>query len=212
MLYRLDCKWACALDARSDTGQVNRSIMGKVWILVNKESEVDIRYKVAPLPDATGNLLECGITLRADSNYNTFRWIGAGPFSSTIGKTAFNERGLYALDKNDIRFNGNRSEVDLAAVCSGGSVSLGLYPGNGCLGVENENGHILISQNAIITGYGSKFKAPKGRLKIKDIKSIQGELIVFVSAGRQERGLLNEVFHPDCTVNPENPFMESYGW
>lgn len=212
VIYTLECVWTSESENPSNIDSSGRGIQGTVRVFVNSRNLVDIRYDVTPFSNATGNLLECGLTVQAGSNYHTFHWIGAGPFSSSIGKTAYNERGVYALDKNDIRFNGNRSKVDLAAISASDGVTLGLYPGNGQLGVENKNGNILISQNAIITGYGSKFKAPKGRLKISDIKSIKGGLTIALSIPEAPVDLINGIFHPQEPVNPENPFKESYGW
>ena len=63
----------------------------------------------------------------------------------------YNKRNCWALHKNDLRFIGNRGLVDIA-VATDKQRGIGLWSDNGNIGVENINGSIYISQNAIVTG------------------------------------------------------------
>ena len=119
-----------------------------------------------------GYFLECGLTLKLDSIFDTFRWLGEGPFTYTPGKTMYNKRNCWALHKNDLRFIGNRGLVDIA-VATDKQRGIGLWSDNGNIGVENINGSIYISQNAIVTGYGSKFTAPQKRKTMDNLKEIR---------------------------------------
>jgi beta-galactosidase len=203
LLFTLDCVWTC---------DSVRSVSGVVNVLIAKSGAVQFDYSIKPAETADGNLLECGLTLKMQPDFDTFRWLGNGPFSSAIGKTAFNERDIWALQRNDIRFNGNRANVDLAVVTNPGNYGIGLQGKNGNIGVENIDNVIYVSQNAIISGYGSKFKAPKGRMSMENIGEISGSLTVFFDTPKQPVEFVRSVLGNYKPVNPENPYMKSYGW
>ena len=206
-IYLLDCHWA------SDSTPVNhRGLTGKIQVLIRKNNSVELSYQVQPYKDASGSLLECGLTLLFQERYQTFHWLGEGPFSATVGKNAFNEKDLWALDIHDIRFNGNRSGLRLAEATSPDSTGIGLWSSSGNIGLENINGHMAISQNEIVSGYGSKFKAPKGLVHASDMQEVSGKLILFISTPVKPVEFLNQTFKPYRTVNPENPYQSSYGW
>ncbi|UAY53818.1 glycoside hydrolase family 2 protein [Arachidicoccus terrestris] len=207
LLYTLDCHW------RSQTTKTShRGIRGRVQILVRKNNVIEMAYNVHPDQSATGNLLECGLTLVLDSAYRTFHWLGKGLFSTSVGKSAYNEHGVWALDIDDIRFNGNRAAVELAEATSLDSCGLGFWSSNGNIGIENIRGRMAVSQNGIVTGYGSKFKAPKGRKPVSEIQNISGKFILFTNTPAHPAKVLNTVFDPYSIVNPERPYLDSYGW
>ncbi|MGC4235268.1 MAG: glycoside hydrolase family 2 TIM barrel-domain containing protein [Niabella sp.] len=206
-LFTLSCHWGNA-EAKSE----NRGLEGIVDVLVRKNNMIKIDYRIKPYKRATGNLLECGLTLEMSTSFDTFRWLGDGVFSSTTGKTAFNERNIWALHRNDIRFNGNRANIDVAVVTTGKAAGIGLWSSNGNIGVENTGGKILVSQNEIVAGYGSKFKAPQGRLPLNELDEISGTLVMFFNTSAQWPEFIEKLFMPRAIVNPENPYLESYGW
>lgn len=205
--YTLNCRWI------SDSTATNhRGLSGTVHILVRKNKVIEMDYDVHPFHGATGNLLECGLTLLLDSSFQTFHWLGEGIFSGSVGKNAFNDPDIWALNINDIRFNGNRSGVQLAEAFSTDSCGIGFWSSNGNLGIEHIAGRMALSQNVIVTGYGSKFKAPKGRKPVSDMQDIAGKLILFVNTPDQPSDVLNNMFDCHRIINPEQPYWDSYGW
>ncbi|QEC73439.1 hypothetical protein FSB73_19035 [Arachidicoccus ginsenosidivorans] len=116
------------------------------------------------------------------------------------------------MNIQDIRFNGNRSNVRLAAATSKDSTGIGLWSSNGNIGLENIDGRMAISQNEIVSGYGSKFKTPKGLMRASDIDEVSGRLILFITTASKPVDFLNQTFNPYKTINPENPYQSSYGW
>ena len=206
-LYTLAGDWIS-----DSTSQNHRGLKGEVSILVRPNNTLEIHYQMMPFKEATGSLLECGLSLAFNKDFSTFRWLGAGPFSATNGKTVHNERGLWALDKADIRFDGNRGATDIAAVSNSKGQNIGLWSSSQNIGLENLNGQILISQNEIVTGYGSKFKAPRGKKPVQALGTIKGSLILYVAPTHATGSPLDAVFDFNQVVNPEQPFLKSYQW
>ena len=178
-------------------------------ILPNGVMQID--YNIQPPANISDSFLECGLTLKLDPSFDVFRWLGAGPFSYTPGKTAYNERNCHALHKNDLRFIGNRGLVDIAVVTDH-QRGVGLWSDNGNLSIENIDGSIFVSQDVIVAGYGSKFTKPKDLIPADKLKSIQGTLILFVDQSPKPIIWFDSIFKPYRTVVPEQPYLRSYGW
>jgi hypothetical protein len=102
--------------------------------------------------------------------------------------------------------------VDLAVVTAGDKTGIGWVSGSGNIGIENVEGKIVISQNEVAAGYGSKFKAPQGRKSLDELGEINGSLALFFDTPVQPIPFLDKIFKPYQTVNPENPYLKSYGW
>lgn len=189
----------------------NQYFKGTVEVIFHPNGVAHIHYQINPSEEAKGYLLECGITFKTDESFDVFRWLGQGPYTSTPGKNAFNERGIWALHKEDIRFIGNRGKVDIATLTAE-NIAIGLWSKNGNLGVENIDGSVYITQNTIVMGYGSKFTEPKGRKSIADINQLNGSLLIFIDQPKSPAAFLDLIFKPYKQVVPEKPFYDSYGW
>jgi len=200
----LQCRW-------NRIEKPEEFISGIVIMNIYQNGVIQFDYELQPSENATGKLLECGLTLQLDPSFDVFRWIGAGPFSYTPSKTAHSERNYWALHRNDIRFIGNKGLVDIG-VATDGTRGLGCWSDNGNIGVENVDGRIHLTQNAIVTGYGSKFTQPKGILPIKEVTQIHGSFIVFVDQPTESIPLMEQLFKPYYTIVPEQPYFKSYGW
>lgn len=200
----LECQW----NRKEKPGE---SLFGTVVITIFSNGIIELDYDLRPSKNATGKLLECGLTLQMPSSFDVFQWIGYGPYTHTPGKTVFNERDYWALHRNDIRFTGNKGLVDIGVITDGVR-GLGCWSDNGNMAVETIDGKIHLSQNAIISGYGSKFTQPKGIHPIKELTKIQGAMILFIDHPVHAVPLLEKLFKPYKTVVPEQPYFKSYGW
>ena len=201
---KLTCRW-------NRVDKPEEYVSGVVTVTVSSNGAVLFDYVITPSENASGSFLECGLTLKLDPSFDVLRWLGKGPFTYTPGKTAYDERGLWAMHKNDLRFIGNRGLVDLAVITDDGERGIGLWSDSGNIAVENVEGSIYVSQNVIVTGYGSKFTDLKGRTSAGNIKNIKGCLLLFTDSPSRPVELL-EIFKPYSTVVPEQPYMKSYGW
>ncbi|WOG19181.1 glycoside hydrolase family 2 TIM barrel-domain containing protein [Bacteroides thetaiotaomicron] len=200
----LNCHWN-----RNDSTQ--QRVEGIVTVNIYPNGVLKLDYDIHPSDDAKGSFLELGLTLQLDNSFDVFRWLGEGPYTYTRGKTAYDERDCWALHRSDLRFIGNRGKVDVGVITDG-TRGIGVWSSSGNIGVENVNHSIYVSQNEIVTSYGTKFTAPRGRKSMKELKHIKGTFMLFVDQPSQPIQLLESIFKPYSTVVPEQPYLKSYGW
>ena len=190
--------------ARADKPEKNY-IDGEIVIAEDENGTVTIDYTLTPSPGIGGEFLEYGLSFVLPEDYTDVAWLGGGPFSSTPGKTAFNNRDVWQLKKDDIRFYGNRALVD-ALVARSAESDLTLKTEAGNVFLENLGGRIALTDNLVVGSYGTKFNAPHG-IAANKVGKRSGRIILKFDAGE-----FNErIFGPRRFVNSENPYLESYG-
>lgn len=204
VIVSLECQW-------NRVEKPNEYFTGTVNIAISKNNTVDVSYNLVP-HNLTGSLMECGLSLEFSPQISTFRWLGDGPFTSTPGKRVFNEREVWSLDKDDIRFIGNRGNVDLALFTTPENKGIGFAGKQTNIGVENIDGKIVVSDNVLVSGYGTKLSSPTDECKTGDIKEIKGSFTFTVVDAQTENNLFVDVFSPMEIVLPQKPFMKSYGF
>lgn len=181
-------------------------ISGIVTIKTMKNGLMELSYNLNPSENATGSFLELGLTLKFNSSLTNFSWLGDGPFTTTPDKSAFNERSIWKLNANDIRFLGNRGNVDVGMIYGEG-LNIGLWSNTNNIAVENIDGSVYVSQNLFALSYGNKFASPKNRKNANEYKNLQGTLVLF-----NNNQLLENLFKPHESIVPEQPYFKSYGW
>ena len=125
---RLHCRW-------SRVDKAGEYIEGDVIFSVTKNGVMTVDYDLVPY-HTTGTLWECGPTFALHPSIETFRWLGNGPYTSTPGKTAYNERDTWALHKDDMHFMGNRGLVDAAVLLDNENKGIGYIGSSSDLAVE----------------------------------------------------------------------------
>lgn len=201
---RLKCRW----NRGEDTAQYVR---GDVTVRMNANGTVRIDYTLSASDSAKNSFTDLGLALRFKPAYDTFRWLGMGPFASVPGKSAFNERASWRLHSADLHFNGNRSGVDIAAL-TGGGVPMALYGAGGNIGIENAESSVVVSQNINAADYGDKFNKPRKMLKAADVKNAKGSLTLMPVVTEAQKAVLTPVFGAYPEAVPEQPYLKSYGW
>ncbi len=196
--YTMTCRW-------EQPGKAKNYIDGNIQITTDKNGTVTVEYTLMPSDSIQGKLLDYGLAATLPSEYTDVAWIGQGPFSHTPDKTAYNNRSLWQLNKNDIRFFGNRGEVDLMALVADNH-TLTLCSDRKNIHLENIDGHIVITDNIVVGTYGTKFYGPNG-INFNKIGSQSGIIIIKGDAAQ----LLSDTFGGMKRVNPEQPYLESYG-
>lgn len=204
VLATLFCRW------NGDNAHSGQYVCGEVNIFFAPNGKVEFDYNLKPSDNATGNFLECGLTLDMGSSLNQFFWLGDGPYSSTPGKSAYNERDIWRLHRDDIRFDGNRKNVDLGLITNG-CLGVAMLSGNGNVGVENKDGRLYISQNVIVSGFGNKFGKPNELVAMKGLE-VKGAFILFMTDLKESSSLVSQVFKSFPIVVPEKPYKKLYGW
>jgi len=187
----------------------NESVEGAVIFKMAPGGTVTCAYDLKPI-NATGLFMEFGLGFSLPKEYTTFRWLGDGPFVSVPGKTYYNERDIWALDKEDIRFTGNRAHTDLAAFYKHPDGGIGFMGSDSNFAVERVDDHIIFNHNALVSGFGTKVKFTRHPVKANEQKTIKGSFKIRVLG--KNSGTFNEVFLPLKKVEVEKPFLKSYGF
>ena len=150
-------------------------------------------------------MLDFGLAFRLPKEYDQVTWLGQGPFSQTPDKTAYNNRDTWQLHRDDIRFDGNRADVDLMAVQSS-QCTIAICTDSRNVHLEKTDGHIVLTDNLVVGTYGTKFTPPAG-IDTNKLGRRTGRITLKADA----TALLESVFGPRRDVNPEQPYMQSYG-
>ena len=157
-----------------------------------------VDYELAASAGLRARPLELGLGFDFGTELRRVDWDGIGPWSSNDGKSQHNAPGLFALDRDDIRFDGVRQKTRRVFV-SDGSRGLAFDVGDGRVNFENAGGHVVLATADVMSPYGD-FKGPK-------------------VAGRSWTGTF--VLRPCCAkgapqplrgVAPVYPFTSWYGW
>lgn len=186
----------------------NEYIQGDVIFRMLPEGTVVCQYYLNP--KSTGIFMEIGMGFFLDKKHNSFRWLGDGPFVSVPGKTYYNEWGLWALNKEDIRFTGNRTNTNLVAFYETDDLGIGFMGNKSNFAVENVNGQIFFNHNAAVSGFGTKVNLTRHLVKAAALNIIEGTFKI-IDLDKKPK-LFNEVFLPLKDVDVEKPFLKSYGF
>ncbi len=196
--YAMQCRW-------EQPGKVKNYIDGDIQITTDKKGSVTIAYTLTPSDSINGKLLDYGLAATLPAGYTDVAWIGQGPFSQTPDKTAYNHRSVWQLHKDDIRFYGNRADVDMMAILADDQAIM-LCSDRKNIHLENIDGHIVLTDNIVVGTYGTKFKSPSG-IDFNKIGRQSGRIIFKANATQ----LLKELFGNMGKANPEQPYLKSYG-
>ena len=173
-------------------GRKDCFIEGDVSVAVEQDGKTKIAYDLKPNPKCAADVkfTEFGLTLEMPERFDRVDWMGLGPLTSVPGKSKMNSFGKWAMHKDDYRFPGKRTNVKWSMVTrnaehqeSGRGASawrppinkepmfdLVLESGTGNVSFENVEGHVLLTENMAVAGYGGKASGPSGLKSPKDIK------------------------------------------
>lgn len=203
---KFSCKWL-----RGENPE--EYLTGNVIVKLSSNGIIQLDYDLDPSANVTGNFMELGLTLKMNPSFDTFRWLGNGPFTTTPDKNAFNDRAIWKLHRNDLRFIGNRGNVDIGVLTGTNSeAGVGLWSNSGNIGVECIDDCIYVSQNLFVSSYGNKFSAPNQSVITSDIHKLKGSFVLFIDEPSHPATILEPIFKPYKSVVPEQPYLKSYGW
>ncbi len=205
---QLNCRW-------NRVDSIGQYIDGWVTVLVPESGAIVIDYALTASPEAHGKLTECGLTLKMAPQMDTFHWLGQGIYSSVPGKGKHNERGIWSLHKDDYRFPGNRSGIDLALLSSPDGTGILVCDATGNIGVDQMDGCMTVSQNVHVAGYGSKFADPCQMLPLQDLQDKKGRMLLLPCSKTALENSVAEIFYKDAELPvavPARPFLKGYAW
>ena len=198
--YHITCRWYRERVKREEY------IGGDILLATDKQGTVSIDYTLTPSDSVKRHMLDYGLAFTLPEEYTQVAWLGRGPFSQTPDKTAYNNRDTWQLHRDDIRFEGNRADVDLMAVRSPQNI-LALCTDSRNIHLEKLGGRIALTDNLVVGTYGTKFTPPSG-VDANKLGQRKGRITLKTAAAAE---WLESVFGESRDINPEQPYIESYG-
>jgi len=191
-----------------------QSIVGNITYKVEDDGIFTVNYDLVP-ENATGMLLEAGISFKLSGKISDFIWLGDGPFASYPDKHLLNDFGVHYLKKGDLNFNGNRANVEFAVLTDTDGNGIAIIGDRSNISVELIDGQIVVSHNALLCGVGNgkSLPMPAYQVDAAQIKHISGSFqIVPLEANHWPKKLIEITGVPDKTKKPFVPFYYSYDW
>lgn len=186
-----------------------QSLNGEVMLQISRRGSISVSYNFKP-EKTDGQLLEVGLSMLAPSAASEFRWLGAGPFAGYPGKDALNEFGLFHLTSEDIRFQGNRRDVELALLTTKAGSGVLLAGTDLDVAVENVSGGVIFSHNERVSGRGNKGGTPDNSIKGSSLKQVAGEFTLLPLANKWPAALNRWFSSTAGAADLQKPFLRSY--
>lgn len=186
-----------------------QAFVGGYQAEITPSGAIAISYNYT-LRNATGELPAAGFSVVVPAEMTDFRWIGQGPYAGYPGKDRLNEFGLFHLNREDLRFQGNRRGTALALLTTvkGEGVTLATTPGD--IAVERDGKQTLLSHNAVISGLGNKGRSPDHLVDATKIRQIAGSFTLVPLENQWPTQLTRWFGEPDAADQIFHPFYHSY--
>ncbi len=147
-----------------------------------KQEGNTVNYTLTSCDKNNHFLSELGVAYLLPKQIDRVQWIGQGPFASYPGRYNANRYGFWALQQDDIYFEGNRMGVDVCWLSDkdGNGVliaapedSLGnVQPLN--INFEQTDKGIVVTVKAAVSGQGPKFNTTPYEVKSRSFQSMTG--------------------------------------
>jgi len=175
-----------------DKNRKAESILVDLRFQVYPQGWIDIDYELTP-ENATGNFLDFGLAFKLPGAMKHLTWVGDGPYNSYPGQTDAAERGIWHIEPKPVTnaesryYQGNRANVDIAAVTDGKGNGIGVICKGSTVSLEEREGQQFFSQVLRSSGKGNKTGGMMTLLPVKaaEVKSEQGTIrFVPLEAGK----------------------------
>ncbi len=188
----------------------DQSFIGGYRAEIEPSGAVTISYDYTPTR-ATGRLPEAGLSIVLPAGLTEFRWIGQGPYAGYPGKDRLNEFGLFHLNRKDLRFHGNRREVELALFTTSAGEGVAVTPTQPAdIAVEREGEMTLLSHNALLGGLGNKGTSPETTFDAAKIEHLAGTFVLLPLDSTWPAPLTRWFDQPAAAEDAFEPFLCSY--
>jgi beta-galactosidase len=191
------------------TDATNQAFVGGYQADILPSGAITISYDFAP-KNSKAVLLEAGLSIVLPDSLAEFRWIGQGPYAGYPGKDRLDESGIFHLNRDDLYFQGNRRETELALLTAASGTGIALMTQPGDVAVERAGDTTILSHNAVLSGLGNKGVPPVTLIKAKDTPHITGSFTL-VPLGENWPAQLTRWFgQPSGAKEIFKPFYHSY--
>ncbi|HCR92279.1 MAG TPA: hypothetical protein DIW50_17900 [Prolixibacteraceae bacterium] len=188
----------------------DQKIEGNFEYSIKNTGVLKINYNLAP-QNASGVFLEAGISFVLPPEISYVHWLGDGPYPSYPDKNQLNNFGFHRIQKNDINFNGNRSNVEIALFTDKDGNGIALMADKANISVELKNNQIVVSHNVVVSGLGNKKNIPTQTVWAKEVSEMKGEITIIPLLRNNYPETLKKIFgHPLVLPEPFTPFYYSY--
>ncbi len=171
---------------------------------------ITISYDYAPT-NAKGELPEAGLSLVLPAEMTEFRWIGQGIYAGYPGKDRLNEFGLFHLSREDLRFQGNRRETELAMLTTPAGAGVALATTVAAdVSVERDGDKTRLSHNAAISSPGNKAWPPEKPVNAGKIVHVAGSFTLVLLDVSWPAELTRWFGKPSAASEVFHPFYHSY--
>lgn len=192
---------------RAETSQ--QAWVGGYQAEVGPDGTIAIRYEFTPT-NATGRFAEAGLSVVLPAGLTEFRWIGQGPWAGYPGKDRLNEFGLFQLNRDDLRFPGNRRETELAMLTTPRGAGVALVTAPADVAVERAGEQTLLSHNAVLAGLGNKGASPETIVAADTVERIAGRFVLAPLDEQWPAALTRWFGKPAAVREVFRPFYHSY--
>lgn len=114
------------------------------------------RYTLTP-DTAKRFLPEMGVAYLLSPEIDRVQWIGKGPFATYPGRKNANRYGFWAMQKDDLYFEGNRMDVDACWLSDKDGRGIVISGEHLNINFEQTDRGIVVTVNAAVAGQGPKF-------------------------------------------------------
>jgi len=187
----------------------DQALAGGYQMEISPNGAIAITYDFAPT-NARGILLEGGLSVVLPDSLSEFRWIGQGPYPAYPGKERLDEFGLFHVNREDLYFQGNRRETELALLTTPGGAGVALSAAPSDVAVERQGDTTLLSHNAVLSGLGNKGKLPETIVDVAKTPHIAGSLTLVPLAEAWPAALTRLFGQPAAAKHVFHPFYHSY--
>lgn len=160
-------------------------------------------------PDTTQRFLsEMGVAYLLSPEIDRVQWIGQGPFATYPGRQQANRYGLWAMQKDDLYFEGNRMGVDVCWLSDKEGRGIIISGDNMNLNFEQTDRGIVVTINAAVSGQGPKFAKTAFGVWSNKIGSRSGSF--HLQATEKGNPYPNLLLYPDKVPAAFNPYYTQY--
>ena len=165
-----------------------------------------VNYTLTP-DTARYFLSELGVAYLLDKRIDRVQWLGFGPYASYPGRQQANRYGVWALQQDDLYFEGNRMGVDAAWFSDKDGNGILITGKDLNINFEQTDLGIVVTVNAAVSGQGPKFARTAFPVWSNEIGTKSGNFQLM----RTEAGQLLPPFaSPDEVPAPFHPFLTQY--
>lgn len=188
-------------------GNGKGGLKGGYVLEIGAGGTIAVSYDYSPV-EQVGRWSEAGLSVVAPEGVSELRWIGQGPYAGYPGKDRLNEFGLFHLNRDDLHFQGNRRETELALLTTAQGAGFAMGATSADVAVERSGAQTLLSHNAVIGSLGNKGTSPE--VSVDQLARIAGAFTLMPVTNVWPAPFTRWLGQPAPARNVFRPFHHSY--